>query len=151
MGSPKWKQYFEQVYGDVPQDGYPICVSGFRVVHQDVLQAVGISRASKTCEQHNVFHSRTNVLESYTWVEISHFASKGERHSAWTYYMPGSGIWYNLGVTKVYRNHEDSWEEVLNKSRDQSGWLFRCTNVPYSTRNEKVDKKSDRGDSREQF
>ncbi len=31
------------------------------------------------------------------------------------------------------------------------GWLFRCSNVPYSSRNEKVDKKSDRGDSREQF
>ena len=30
-------------------------------------------------------------------------------------------------------------------------WLFRCSDVPYSARNEKVDKQSDRGDSREQF
>ena len=29
-----------------------------------------------------------------------------------------------------------------------SGWLFRRSDVPYSTRNEKVDKQSDRGDSR---
>ena len=45
----------------------------------------------------------------------------------------------------------DWFHSTTGHTDDLSGWLFRCSNVPYSTRNEKVDKKSDRGDSREQF
>jgi len=41
-----------------------------------------------------------------TWVEIVHKATRGER-GFWMYRATGSGIWYNTGNTKVYKNHHD--------------------------------------------
>ena len=51
---------------------------------------------------------------------------------------------HGMGSTK---KHAVAFELPMT----MTGWLFRCSDVPHSTRNEKVDNKSDRGDSREQF
>lgn len=65
---------------------------------------------------------------SHSWVEISHGTSKvatmKESNGAWFYLTRGSGIFVYTGNTKIYRDHSDAVNDLLNKTCRRSA---ECT------------------------
>lgn len=47
-----------------------------------------------------------------TWVEVMHEADPfgDEHHGVWFIYTPGSGIYFNLGKTISFQEHEDAYD-----------------------------------------
>jgi hypothetical protein len=48
------------------------------------------------------------------WVEVMHGVGAGvgrdENVGAWFYYLKGTGIWFNLGKTKSFQEHQDAYD-----------------------------------------
>mmetsp|Transcript_80206 Transcript_80206/g.139216 ORF Transcript_80206/g.139216 Transcript_80206/m.139216 type:complete len:745 (+) Transcript_80206:69-2303(+) len=60
------------------------------------------------------------VIAEGKWVEVTHctYGLPGadfEQEGYWMYYAPGSGVFYNVGKTKVYENHQDAVTDLLGQ------------------------------------
>ncbi len=141
MHSP-WKEYYLSVYGNLPRtppkpaDLWMIYTKIYNKAFKTNLKT---SVYSTFCpSRHNNLYSNmsgTNdipetiwlykkppyqPLPSNSWVEISHCANKvaknREKVGAWYYYAPGSGVYLNLGKTKVYQKHPDAVKDILKET-----------------------------------
>jgi len=140
-----WGKYFEAVYGQVPDSGYPICLSDFSILYDDEVQKAGATTpAFSTCppdESANskgayysaaqgqglqepntraIFHPPpNNALPANTWVEVIHSAfPEDEFYAAWFFYAKGSGMWYNTGKTNSFNTHNDAFEHYGTTNSD---------------------------------
>lgn len=135
LSSSNWGNYFQAVYGEIPQDGYPICIGEFWVFYQDELEKAGVelpdSKQGCPSSVNDRGHYETQLMQppwqgimmyqfmsephpDNTWVEVCHrarsFHSKFERHGAWFGTCTGSGIYVNTGRTIHFDTHPDGFK-----------------------------------------
>jgi len=149
-GDAKWSQYFKSVYGSVPTSGYPICVGGMYFVYKKAMEQAGIStstwsifgsgkHALRRVDQEfggyiwTIHHgsSKATAFASNTWVEGLHCRTGAERHSAWYWYYPGSGIWIWSGTTESFKDRYDAQEKYLGQRYCGGG--FECGGTLFTT------------------
>jgi hypothetical protein len=144
LNNSPWAKYFQEVYGGVPQSGYPICIGSFSYLVFGALQRAGISKTpSNACGSSDGDYYKTmpccdlqspgsswiwndkyfQPLPSNKWVEGIHKAFFADKGSAWIYYAPGSALWFYLGQTKAFTDHEDAVKEFTGR-----GCSGQCVN-----------------------
>jgi len=143
LNGDNWGRYFEAVYGEVPDSGYPICLQDFWVVYEQALQNSGaqVPMAASHCPPDGSKNSRGALygrsqgylfpgqivspgtksifqpppftgLQDNTWIEVTHQGSPYlvENYGAWFFLAKGSGIWYNIGKTVAFQDHDDAFK-----------------------------------------
>lgn len=138
LNRDNWGRYFEAVYGEVPDSGYPICLSDFWVVYPEELERANVTTPQATSQcptdasenstgdlisanqgsglslpgTNAIFHPPTfGAIPDNTWVEVIHSAYPAdEKFGAWFYYAKGSGIWYNIGKSAAFQDHGGAGE-----------------------------------------
>lgn len=102
------------VYGELPNT-YPVCTYDFRVLDKYAYDKASISGktlvpAAEVEEgdlyelggSYLIYHGTWEPLPDNSWVEVAHAALPTELQSYWVWRSRGSGIWYNIGKTKVF-------------------------------------------------
>lgn len=135
LQSDPWGAYYKEVYGEVPTSGYPIRTVDLWMIHEAVLVKAKVSGIPDTvgpCPKANPpLGQRYNMNNQYqprlvsflwhpypysqmpsnSWVEVYRQADPfGDEHfGAWFMYTPGSGIYFNLGKTISFAEHQDAY------------------------------------------
>lgn len=135
----KWAKYLKALYGSaiLKPEVYPIDVSKLWVLSKKHLSDAGLELQAMKCpkDEYDVFtdwdwNAKGTLhiyhpppfqgLSSHSLVEVSHCAPYNnasqytiERPAYWLYYAPGSGVFYNVGNTKVFSDHADAVAELL--------------------------------------
>lgn len=137
----EWKAYFEAIYGGIPAFGYPICTGAFQFLWKLAAQKAGVVGEPAHCvaghpggqdlpdgwyyvgsgiaEATTVFSYISNhhlagaVVPSGHWVEVSHTSFGGDVGATWFYMSVGSGVWYNVKQSAVFREHNRAVWAVL--------------------------------------
>lgn len=153
LKSVTWSKYFKTVYGEVPTTGYPICTFTLTHLYQPLLAQAnlvpgkGLPTMSTCCptttgqyystmtDHQNTWSTwiwNTNLAEpeptgsglpADTWVEIIHQAYSMDGDATWMYYSPGTAIWFKLGNTKYWADHDNAVLELLKqKCMAGHGW-----------------------------
>ena len=55
-------------------------------------------------------------VPSNTWIEVMHQSNPNERNQMWFLTVPGSGIWFFVGNTRVFPSHADALMNLLGGS-----------------------------------
>jgi hypothetical protein len=137
LAADPWGNYYKAVYGTIPTVGFPINVIDNWVLHDSTLvfqkvkdvpvpTANGCPTANAPPGQRYYFndiYSPTTVswlwhsypyaaLASNTWAEVIHQADPfGDEHfGLWFLYAPGSGIYFNIGITMPFSDHDDAYK-----------------------------------------
>lgn len=137
LNADNWGRYFEAVYGEVPDSGYPICLSDFWIVYPQELTKANVQvPTAQTCPRDGSANSKGDLysvsqrddlgppntkaifqppplvaFESNSWIEIVHSAFPSDEHfGCWMYMVKGSGIWYNTGKTTTFNDHADAFK-----------------------------------------
>lgn len=131
-----WGNYFQEVYGGIPQSGYPICISSFHFLVDYAVANAGLGLSpSSACPANAGDYFKTmapdgiqspgaswiwdpngfSELPGNKWVEVIHKAFWADIGSAWMYYAPGSAIWFWLGNTVAYQDHRDGVRDILHQ------------------------------------
>jgi len=154
LNSHQWGRYFEAVYGEVPDSGYPICLSDYWVLYEEELAKAGVKTptAASQCPTDSsensvgelfsanqgsglnlpgtlaIFHPPTyGALPDNTWVEVIHSAYPAdENFGAWFYYAKGSGIWYNIGKSVAFQDHSGAGQYYGTKSSSNEVMSMLC-------------------------
>jgi hypothetical protein len=134
-----WKDYFLKVYKELPEESdFPIHIGDFSILYKDApidtprhIRYVGLCPSEEGELYSNM--SLTNDPPDTTWiyhsppfkplsglVEVTHcsdsFVIKYESLGMWMYHAPGSGIYFDLCKTIVFRYHKDAVKYFLNRS-----------------------------------
>jgi len=134
-----WKAYFLKVYKELPEESdFPIRIEDFSILYKDVpidkpkkIRYIGLCPNEDGQLYNNM--SITNDPPDTTWiyhsppfkplsglVEVTHcsdsFITNYENIGMWMYHAPGSGIYFDLGKTIVFKYHSDAVKYFLNKS-----------------------------------
>jgi hypothetical protein len=127
-----WGQYYKAVYGALPTAGdFPLDVSTNWLLHDGAIIKAGLQTLCKSSECPLNEKDRYSTNDMYqpplvswiwhtypypaqpasTWVEVLHEADPfgDEHHGMWLVFTPGSGIWFNLGVTIAFPEHQDAY------------------------------------------
>jgi hypothetical protein len=118
------------VYSGLPTT-YPFAVSDLWLLHNGALIAAHVSSlpAASTCPAKALDRYSLNddyqppkvswvwhpypyaALAANTWVEVLHKKDPfgDETHGAWMLYTPGSGIYFNMGTTISFAEHQDAY------------------------------------------
>lgn len=110
------------VYGELP-DTYPVCIYDLWSIDKDAYIKANIPGrklvpATEVKEgdlfeglgQYGIYHGSWKPLPDYAWVEIAHTAFPTELKGYWIFRARGTGIWYNIGKTKVFPTPADPKE-----------------------------------------
>lgn len=138
-----WSSYFTIVYGSVPSSGYPICTGAFSFIWQAVLpttfaKPIQCSNEQNPTGQHLPDGSYYTGLAAWdargaygyianskllgvavpagNWVEVSHTIYSADVGSTWFYLSVGSGVWFNVGNTRVFDDHPAAVQFFMNVS-----------------------------------
>lgn len=125
-----WAAYFRNVYNGLPTS-YPFAISDLWLLHDSALISARVTPipASSTCPAKPLDRYSLNddyqppkvswiwhaypyaALAPNTWVEVLHEADPfgDETHGAWMLYTPGSGIYFDIGKTIVFQEHQDAY------------------------------------------
>jgi hypothetical protein len=125
-----WGAYYTSVYGGLP-DTYPLDTSSNWLLYDGALikaKVVSIPAATScprvaqdrytTNDEYQpplvswIWHSYPYVaMPASSWVEVIHEADPfgDEHYGMWLMYAPGSGIYFNLGVTISFAEHQDAY------------------------------------------
>ena len=123
QANASWAAYFDKVYGELPSL-YPLCVYDLWTLDQAAYEAAGLGgtrpivAASQVREgdlyvqtstvsasgkgAYGIYHSQWKPVPNHTWIEVSHEVYPTEQNGSWAWQTRGSGIWYNVGRTKVF-------------------------------------------------
>lgn len=139
LESSPWKDYFLKVYKELPkEEDFPIRIGDFSILYSgapiDVPSKVVYIGKCPT-EKGELYSnmSLTNDPPGTTWiyhpppfkpleglVEVTHcsdsFVLTYETLGMWMYHAPGSGIYFDLGRTIVFKYHKDAIEYFLKRS-----------------------------------
>lgn len=131
-----WGNYFLEVYGGIPQSGYPICISSFHFLVDYAVANAGLGLSpSSTCPTEGGDYFKTmapddiqspgaswiwnpngfSELPGSNWVEVIHKGFLADVGASWMYYAPGSAVWFWLGNTAVYQDHRDAVKGILHQ------------------------------------
>mmetsp|Transcript_120542 Transcript_120542/g.218963 ORF Transcript_120542/g.218963 Transcript_120542/m.218963 type:complete len:344 (-) Transcript_120542:43-1074(-) len=131
-----WGTYYTKVYGEIPSAGFPLHVGANWLFYNwaiDVSKVTDIPALIGTCPtsssdvgqrytKNNIYspndvswawHSYPYQSEAEnTWIEVMHQSDPfgDEKHGAWFIFTPGSGIYFNLGKTISFAEHNDAYE-----------------------------------------
>ena len=125
-----WAKYYQAVYSGLP-DAFPWAVGSAWLLYDGALIKAGVQNipSATTCPTDLLDRYTTNdmyqpPLVSWIWhaypysaaaantlVEVLHEADPfGDEHfGMWMVFAPGSGIWFNLGVTISFAEHADAY------------------------------------------
>lgn len=132
LKTSKWGAYYTAVYGELPTSQYfPLRVDSNWMLYNDILvkEAITLPRALTYCPTNQddpylegnfyqppkvvwLWHKYPYaVLPANTWQEVTHEQDPfgDEKNGAWFMYAPGSGIWFNMGQTKMFAEHQDAY------------------------------------------
>jgi len=132
---------------------YPICTYSFTHLYKPILAQAKVPRShgpmnthcpTKAGEYYSIMTDHQDAWSSWIWnpnliepaatsiqkglpsdywVEIIHQAYPMDGHATWMYYAPGTGIWFHLGNTKTWKDHDNAVLELLKeKCQGGSGW-----------------------------
>jgi len=145
-----WGTYFTIVYGAVPSFGYPICMSGFRMLHLQALQSAGISISTGSKDKvgdYVLAHEFAKVNVGYImhadcsgqcfgdnmWIEGLHCSTSKEANSAWYYFGTGSGVWVWSGSTKAWPTRKEFAAEMGFSTSQCAHNAFECGGTLFTT------------------
>jgi hypothetical protein len=135
-----WGQYFQTVYGEIPSEGYPICIYGFSMLYKPVVASTQVqvpdlqTDCPTTAGQYymrmsgfpitmqawiynpQLAHPEQESLPGNHWVEVLHTRYKMDGTATWFYYAPGSAIYMWTGNTKAYNDHQDAVSDLLKET-----------------------------------
>jgi len=138
LWASNWAGYFQDVYGEVPQMGYPICIYNFWWLYTDVKANHGCDeqgyKPRKCPKSEGDYYKKNNMFDTTiknsgwiyhgpkysgipenTWAEVTHaevLTTSGEGHGMWFFYTEGSGLWYWIGTTRVYKEHQAAAQDL---------------------------------------
>eukprot|EP01048_Picozoa_sp_COSAG05_P009091 COSAG05_NODE_724_length_7726_cov_2.123771_4_plen_337_part_00 len=141
----KWASYFTAVYGSLPTS-FPVCVYDLWLINPKAYDAAGLTGSRKLkkggelkelaegdfyvgAEGYAIYHGQWKPVPNDTWVEVAHAVFPTEITGAWVWTLRGSGIWYNVGRTKVFPTPSDP-SRVHEAAID---WLKEGCSVKIST------------------
>jgi len=148
IANEPWRMYFLIAYGELPQR-YPVCIYDLEALNREAYEWAGLN--STTTGKHvvtnlkelkegdlfmggilgyQIYHERWKPIPNNTWVEITHSVFPTELKGMWVWRQRGSGIWYNIGRTLVFRTPAD-WKLI---HRDAIEFLTaNCSQKPSSS------------------
>jgi len=109
------------VYGEIPSK-YPVCIYDLHALDMKAYKKANITGhklvpptevkegdlfAGIVQGQHGIYHESWKALPDHSWVEIAHSAFPTELEGFWVWRVRGSGVWYNIGKTKVFPTPAD--------------------------------------------
>ena len=121
VANAPWASYFGMVYGTLPTT-FPVCVFDFGVLNKTAYIEAGLSGTRSLVTNtsvltegdlfdgafgYQIFHSSWVPAPNNTWVEVAHSVLPTELEGMWAWRTRGSGIWYNIGRTKVFPTPSD--------------------------------------------
>ena len=139
LRSSPWAGYLRSVYGDLTPIGYPLVLSHFWCFYKDKLAAHsvilpasvgtcptsaaapdgqrydennGYSSKDLTWLWHNLGSTPFKGYPSNSIVEVSHLKDPygDEHHGLWFLYAKGSGVYADIGKTKIFNDHGDAYD-----------------------------------------
>lgn len=134
LQASNWAGYFQDVYGEIPHSGYPICIYNFFWLYPDTKAAHGCDEGGnspKKCPAGDGAYYKVNnkfdktiknsawiyhpspyaAIPGSIWIEVTHsdgLCAGSEGHGMWFFYTEGSGIWFNTGETRAFQDHGES-------------------------------------------
>lgn len=96
-----WASYFQTVYGDIPQDGYPICTSSLTLIVTSALSSAGLSPTACSDGQ-----------DPGTWDYVQHMAVLSDPPGA-------SYIWNSQNIGHTIPS--DTWVEITHSPFGEDG------------------------------
>ena len=151
-----WAGYYMSVYGELPPAAaYPLHVSDSWLLYNGALIKAKVTKlpTEQNCptaalDRYSTHDMYQPPLVSWIWhpypytstaantkVEVVHEADPfGDEHfGMWLMYAPGSGIWFDLGVTISFAEHQDAYthfsipggqdmNEALSKAAAAAGY-----------------------------
>lgn len=133
-----WAKYFTGVYGELPSS-YPLRVSDFWCFYTDKMQAAGVgapasvgkcptSVSAPEGQRYDSNNAYSSPDLTWVWhplsstppytgfpsnsvVEVSHHKDPfgDEHYGLWFLYAKGTGVYFQLGNTKIFNNHDDAY------------------------------------------
>jgi len=131
-----WGAYLTSLYGELPEK-YPLALSAFWCFYKDKMSAAQVSAPpsvgqcpssanapdGQRYDENNAYSSKdltwlwhslgSSVFKgfgSHSVVEVSHRKDPfgDEHHGMWFVYAKGSGVFLDLGQTKIFQDHDDA-------------------------------------------
>jgi hypothetical protein len=137
-----WAEYFMLQYGELPTF-YPVCVFDLHMLNVTNYNKAGLSGSRPVVNStgalqvgdlfispilgYGIYHEEWRPVPNNTWVEVTHSVFPTELVGAWVWSTHGSGVWVNVGKTKVFPTPAD-----MNKIHAEAiAWLREgCRYVP---------------------
>ena len=124
MESSKWATYFKIVYGQQLPTEYPLSVYDAWSINAEAYLQAGLANETThpiVDPQHvkegdlyeggwgglAIYHGQWDAASNNSWVEISHAVYPTELEGMWVWRRRGSGIYANVGRTKVFPTPAD--------------------------------------------
>jgi hypothetical protein len=150
LSASPWGAYYSAVYGSLPKS-YPLDVGSNWLLHDGALIKAKVQGvpAATSCPSAELDRYTTNnmyqpPLVSWIWhaypfaplaansfVEVQHEADPfgDEHYGMWLVYAPGSGIYFNLGTTISFAEHQDAYahfnahdNEAMSRAASAAGY-----------------------------
>lgn len=130
LAKSPWGAYYKLVYGTIPNDGYPVDTGQTWMLYQDAIVAAKVLLTAanvcprKGCDLYTegdfyqppsvswIWHPYPyHVIAAHTWAEVLHKQDPfgDEAAGCWFIYAPGSGIWFSMGKTISFPEHQDAY------------------------------------------
>ena len=145
-----WKEYFLKVYKELPAESdFPIHIGDFSLLYKSapVEHPKNVGYMGLCPNEEGQLYSNmsvTNDPSDITWiyhsppfkplsglVEVTHCSDSAitnyETVGMWMYHAPGSGIYFDLGKTIIFKHHSDAVKYFLNKSCNSLSLLHSDT------------------------
>lgn len=159
--NPIWSQYFINVYGEIPIDDYPLCIADFQLLYRTLLRKLGYQLPMKYhgCPESiryetrryweenteppwtdtlliplvHSLHVQKNSIPPFHWTEVRHRSKRSERVGMWFAVATGSGIWFNVGRTIVFRTHDEAFRYFNVNSGNENAIAYAAKARGYDT------------------
>jgi len=154
----KWGTYYKLVFGELPSERYPHSPEALYMFYSDLISQAGVTdypasvgkcptdgKAKGQVYTTNNAYSPSGVFwswhpypytafESHTWCQVMHERDPfgDEATGAWFMHTPGSGIYFDIGVTRGFNTHTgaydhfgvsgSNWNEDLSKKAAAAGY-----------------------------
>lgn len=133
LNSNPWGTYFRYTYGTLPSFHYPFCVGDLWWFSDDNMNKAGVKypqevgRCPSGHKEGEHYHQNNGyqrpqtsyswhsgpykAFAAHSWVEVSHQSDpfSDEHHGLWLLYAKGNGIWFNIGKTIVFDDHNSAY------------------------------------------
>ena len=133
-----WSLYFKSLYGTSPTGPWPLCIGSFWAFWTDKLSSskACVPESNGQCpssgapegQRYNMNNAYSSNLLTWSWhpmtnpayngfpantlVEVSHAKDPfgDEHYGMWFVYAKGTGIYFDLGNTIIFKEHEDAFK-----------------------------------------